>query len=52
MNLDAKDMKVSDLSDSAYTLGALKIHHVKRLNLKPDDLYLTGKCKHDLDKSV
>ena len=44
MNLDAKDIKVSDLSDSVYMLGTLKIHHVKRLNLKPGDLYLTGKC--------
>lgn len=32
--------KVPDLSDSVYTLGALKIHHVKRLNLKTANLYL------------
>ena len=38
--LDAKDIKVPDLSDSVYTLGALKIHHVKRLNLKTANLYL------------
>ena len=29
MYLDAKDIKAPDLSDSVYTLGALKIHHVK-----------------------
>ena len=40
MYLDAKDIKVPDLSDSVYTLGALKIQHVKRLNLKTANLYL------------
>ena len=33
MYLDAKDITAPDLSDNAYTLGILKIHHVKWLNL-------------------
>ena len=40
MYLDAADIKSLGLSDSIYTLGTLKIHHVKRLDLNTVNLYL------------
>ena len=40
MYLDAANIKSLGLSDSIYTLGRLKIHHVKRLDLNTVDLYL------------
>ena len=40
MYLDAADIESLDFSDSIYTLGALKIHHVKRLDLNTVKLYL------------
>ena len=40
MYLDAANIESQDLSDSIYTLGTLKIHHVKRLDLNTVDLYL------------
>ena len=40
MYLDAANIESPDLSDSIYTLGTLKIHHVKRLNLNTVDLFL------------
>ena len=40
MYLDRADIESLDLSDSIYTVGTLKIHHVKRLDLNTVDLYL------------
>ena len=40
MYLDRADIESLDLSDSIYTVGTLKIHHVKRLDLNTVGLYL------------
>ena len=42
MYLDTANIKSPDLSDSIYTLGTLKIYHVKRLDLNTVHLYLNG----------
>ena len=45
MYLDAADIKSLDLSDHIYTLGTLKVHHVKRLDLNTVNLYL-NRCEY------
>lgn len=42
MYLDTKDIESPDLTDSIYTHGTLKVHHVRRLTPNLIDLYLNS----------
>ena len=42
MYLDAEDIESPNLTDSIYTFGTLKVHHVRRLNTNIIDLYLNN----------